>query len=119
MSSKSTIKLPMYNCQITVIITDDVNADAHRIYKKHKIDERFDDSVEGVLLTPDIDKYYLLISTKYLTYNTISHEIFHAVVRVTEDREIQDEETRAWLMGHLAGAVYKFLDKKKFVIKHG
>jgi hypothetical protein len=30
-----------------------------------------------------------------------------------------DEEAQAWLVGHLSGEIYKFLDKKKLVIKHG
>ena len=69
--------------------------------------------------SPDIDKYFLLIDLKYLTYNTIAHEIYHAVVRVTEDRGIVDEEAQAWLCGHLTGTIHKFLDKKKLEIKHG
>ena len=68
---------------------------------------------------PDIDSYYLLLGSQYLTHNTIAHELYHAVVRITEDRDITDEEAQAWLVGHLSGEIYKFLDKKKLVIKHG
>jgi hypothetical protein len=68
---------------------------------------------------PDIAKYYLLLNTKYLSHNTIAHEVFHATVRVTEDRDITDEEAQAWLSGHLTGVIYKFLAKKNIAITHG
>jgi hypothetical protein len=67
----------------------------------------------------DITNYYLIIDLKYLSYNTLAHELYHAVVRVTEDRDIVDEETQAWLAGHLTGTMYKFLEKKNLPIKHG
>jgi hypothetical protein len=30
-----------------------------------------------------------------------------------------DEEAQAWLAGHLTTVTYKFIEKKKLVIKHG
>jgi len=30
-----------------------------------------------------------------------------------------DEEAQAWLAGHLTAVTYKFIEKKKLVIKHG
>jgi hypothetical protein len=66
-----------------------------------------------------ITKYFLLIDSKYLSHNTIAHEIYHAVVGITEDRGITDEEAQSWLCGHITSVMYKFLEKKKFEIKHG
>jgi hypothetical protein len=117
--TQTTIKLVTYDCQFTCIITDSLNEQVNRIYKKHKSSYRFIDSAEGVLFSLDIDKYYLVIDKKYLTHNTIAHEIFHAACRITKDRGIKDEEAQAWLCGHLSRVIYKFLNKKKFVIKHG
>jgi hypothetical protein len=102
------------------MVTDQLKVESQKIYKKFNLKLEDDDGEsEGILLTPDIDKYFLIIDVKYLSHNTIAHEIYHAVVRVTEDRGVVEEEAQAWLCGHLAGVVYKFLDKKKLEIKHG
>ena len=120
MKSSTTIKLPTYSCQIVFTVTDKLKTETSRVYKKFKLKEEDDDGEnEGILITPDIDKYFLLIDSGYLSHNTIAHEVYHAVVRVTEDRGIVDEEAQAWLCGHLTTVIYKFLSKKKFEIKHG
>ena len=119
MSITTTIKLPTYSCKIIISIVDSVSIEADKIYKRRKIKETFGDEAEGALIMPDLDVYYLLVGHKYLSHNTIAHEIFHAAVRVTEDRGVIDEEAQAWLAGHLTAVIYKFLDKKKLVIKHG
>ena len=102
-----------------MVVVDSVAISAEKLYKKYKINDDFGGEAEGALLMPDLENYYLLIGNQYLTHNTIAHELYHAVVRITEDRDITDEEAQAWLVGHLSGEIYKFLDKKKLVIKHG
>jgi hypothetical protein len=119
MKLSTTINLPTYSCKIIIRIVDSVATEAEKIYKKCKIKDDFGDEAEGALIMHDIDVYYLLLGVKYLTHNTIAHEMFHAVVRVTEDRGISDEEAQAWLAGHLTAVLYKFLEKKKLEIKHG
>lgn len=119
MITRTTIKLPTYSCILTFVVTDNLEKFVKTLYKKYNIIDLIEDSSEGILLTPDIDKHYLVISSEYLTHNTIAHEIFHAAVRVTEDRGIVDEEAQAWLAGHIAGSVYKFLESKKLKVKHG
>jgi hypothetical protein len=119
MKLSQTIKLETYSCQLTVVITDQIKLESKKIYKRFKLVYDDDGESEGILITPDIDKYFLLIDIKYLTHNTLAHEIYHAVVRVTEERDVVDEEAQAWLSGHITGVIYKFLDKKKLEIKHG
>jgi len=120
MKSSTTIKLPTYSCQVVIIITDQLRTESDKIYKKYKLKyEEEEGENEGILISPEIDKYFLLVDIKYLSHNTIAHEIYHAVVRVTEDRGIVDEEAQAWLCGHLSGVTYKFLEKKNLTIKHG
>lgn len=113
------IKLPMYSCTVNVVITDNINSEIAKTYKKYKITGDLDIEAEGVLIAPDITNYHLIIDTKYLSHNTIAHEVYHAVVRITEDRGIVDEEAQAWLAGHLTDTVYTFLQKKEMIIKHG
>jgi hypothetical protein len=113
------IKLPTYNCELYFSVLDNLNVEINKLYKKYKVNETFDESAEGLLFTPDIDKYILLVDIKYLTHNTIAHEIFHAVMKITEDRDISDEEAQAWLIGHITGDVYKFLRRKNITILNG
>ena len=53
-----------------------------------------------------------------MTHNTIAHEIYHVVVRVTEDRDIVDEESQAWLAGLITEKMYKFITLKNMEVKH-
>jgi hypothetical protein len=119
MRSSTTIKLPTYGCQVVVSVVDTVSVEANRLYKKHDINEQFGMEAEGALVMPDSVTYYLILAKSYLTHNTIAHEVFHTTVRVTEDRDITDEEAQAWLAGHISGVIYKFLQKKKLQVKHG
>ena len=120
MKITTTIQLPTYSCQLLFMVTDQLKIESKKIYKKHKLKVDDDEGEnEGLFITADIDRYFLLIDLKYLSHNTIAHEIYHAVVRITEDRGISDEEAQAWLCGYITGVVYKYLDKKKIEIKHG
>lgn len=113
------IKLPMYNCTVHCIITDVMDAVVDRIYKKYKLERDVSGAAEGMVLCPDIPDYYLLIDINYLSHNTIAHELHHVVIKLTEDRGIIDQETQAWIAGHLAGTLYKFLHQKNISVKHG
>lgn len=120
MKITTTLKLPTYSCELLFIVTDQIKSESEKVYKKLKlsIDDDYGDN-EGILLSPDISKYFLLIDIKYLSHNTLAHEIYHAAYRITNDRGVKDEEAQAWLCGHITGVIYKFLDKKKLEIKHG
>jgi hypothetical protein len=107
----------MYNCVITFIVTDNMHSELSRIYKKHNIKEEVDSEAEGLLVTADISTYYLLIDTEFITHNTIAHEVFHVVTKMTEARDIFEEESQAWIAGHISNGIYKFLDKKKMKVR--
>jgi hypothetical protein len=102
------------------MVTDSLKSESEKLYKKYKLSV-YDDGgeCEGILITIDIDLYYLIINNRYLTHNTLAHEIYHATVKITEQRGIIDEEAQAWFNGHIAEVVYRFLDKKKLEVKHG
>lgn len=114
---RKIIKIDQYNCQLIVIISDKIKDDTNKLLKKDKISHRIDYEIEGIFLSHDIDKYYLLLSTKHLSNNTIAHEVYHAVVRITEDRDINDEESQAWLCGHITETIYKYLNNKNVKIQ--
>lgn len=119
MTKTSTLKLTTYECKIVLMITDNIFGVMNSLFKKHKILEEFEDEAEGVMMSPDMSTYYLIIDSECITHNTIAHEAFHIVHRVMEDRDISDDESGAWIAGHVSEFIYKSLDKKKFEIKHG
>lgn len=116
---KKIAKLQMYNCVANILISTDLSKEVARLYKKNKIKLDFEVIAEGIVFAPDISTYYLIIDTHYLSHNTIAHEVYHLVTRITEDRGIIDEETQAWLAGHLSEIIYDFVKKNNLVIKNG
>lgn len=117
--STTTVKFPTYSCKLIISVVNNVRIEAEKLYKKYRINDEFEDEAEGALVMPDMETYYLLLDKSYITHNTIAHEIFHAAVRITEDRGITDEEAQAWMAGHITETLYKFLEKKKLQVKHG
>ena len=112
-------KLDMYNCVANFIITTDLTKDVAKLYKKNGIKLDFDVIAEGLVFSHEISDYYLIIDNYYLSHNTIAHEIYHLVTRITEDRGIIDEESQAWLAGHLSQIVYDYIKKNNLVVKNG
>jgi hypothetical protein len=115
---RKKINLKQYSCEIIFIVSDQIVKETNRILKQNKINNRIDYAIEGIFLYHDIDKYYVLLDKNSMSHNTIAHELYHASVRITEDRDISDEESQAWLCGHLSANMYKFLDKNKIKIKY-
>jgi hypothetical protein len=119
MTLKKVIKVDLYSCALRFIVTDNMRQEYMAVCKKNNFDSTYTE-VEGVFIWGGSGKeYYLLIDLDKLTHNTISHEIYHAASRICEHRDVQDEESRAWLSGYIAEQIYKFLDKKRLNVKHG
>ena len=118
MKLTSTLKISTYGCKVVLIITDSLINEANKVYKKHKMGQMFEGDAEGTVITPDIDVYYMIIEQKYLSHNTLSHENYHMVNVIKSDRGIIDDEAGAWLSGHIAEFIYKFIDKKQLLVKH-
>jgi len=119
MKIAKTLKLPTYSCSVNIIVTDDLKKEVDKLYKKNNIIDSFEDDAEAVMLSLNIQNYYLIFDKDYLTHNTIAHEVFHVVVRITDDRNVVDDEAQAWLSGYITSVVYEFLDKKNLNIEHG
>jgi hypothetical protein len=114
---RKTIKLNIYDCKVNFILSLDVNKDIHKISKKNKHPFTLDHEVEGIVFYFNIGEYFIIINDDYLTHNTLAHEIYHLVIKVTEPRDITDEESQAWLCGKLTQDIYKFLEQNKVTIK--
>jgi hypothetical protein len=114
---KKIINIETFNCKLQFIISDNIKKEVDKVYKKYNVTSNNDYELEGILISGEMESYYLIIEQKYLSHNTIAHEIYHAVVRITEDRDVVDEETQAWLCGFLTEQAYSFIKKKKLEIK--
>lgn len=112
-----SLKVAIYECTLQFIITDNLIDEVNRIYKKFDIPELFVDYAEGCLISTDIDMYILVLDIKHLSHNVIAHEVFHSVIRMTQDREITDDEQQAWLCGWVTEHLYKFINKKNLTVK--
>ncbi len=119
MRTKGTLNISPFSCKLHFIVTDELQKEMNKLYKKYKDGEKFDIEVEGCVFSPCMYDIYMVIDTKYLTHNTISHEIFHVVNNIQKDRDIVDEESGAWLIGYVSEFVYKFLKKKKIDVNDG
>lgn len=119
MKVTSTLKLPTYNCKVVLMVTDQLSKQVNSIYRKHKIPCDFNMEAEGVMVSIDMNTYYLILDDQYVSHNTIAHEAYHVVNRILKDREIHDEESGAWIAGHVSEFIYKSLNKKKLTVKYG
>jgi hypothetical protein len=117
MTLKKTINIEPFGCKLQIIITDVIKKEISKIYKSYGVDGSYDGEVEGVLITGTMGTYHLVIDVACLSHNTIAHETYHAVVRITEDRDVVDEETQAWLCGYITETLYHFIKLKKLEIK--
>lgn len=116
---KKTIKIDNLHCKVIFVVTDEVVDLVNQIIKNKKYTTVFEGPVEGVMVSGDISEYYIIIDSKYLSHNTIAHEVFHAVLKINNDRGITDEEAGAWLLGYITEHIYKSLSKKKLTVKNG
>jgi hypothetical protein len=114
---RKTIKLNIYDCKVNFILSKDINKDIAKISKKNKQPFTIDYEIEGIVFYFNLSEYFILINDDYLTHNTLAHEIYHLVIRITEPRDITDEEAQAWLCGKLTQEIYKFLENNKVEIK--
>jgi hypothetical protein len=107
MRRSKKINIQLYQCRVHLILTDDMQKEYLRIYKKHnEIPTEPADSGEAWTLTFDINDYYILVSK--MSTNTIAHEVYHVVYSILHDRDIEDEESGAWLCGMLIDEALKF-----------
>lgn len=119
MRNSATLKIPMFNVMVTFVITDNLRKEFDRLVRKYKLDLVLQGEAEGVIVPATGTELYLIISKDYLSHNTIAHESYHIVQQIIKDRDLTDEETAAWLSGHISEYVYRFLDKKNLTVKHG
>ncbi len=111
-----TFKHKMYDCDVQLIVTSNILKVVNNLYKKFNTGMKYTDYIAGLMLSVSMNKYYIIINSEFLTYNIINHELFHAVMSITSDRTVYEEESRALLMGTLSEDIYTFLKTKNIKI---
>ena len=115
---RKKINIDVFSRSLEFIITEDMIKEIEFLKKRDKIDLDLVDA-EGICIPGNNGKYYILIHKSCVSYNTISHEIFHASSGICEDINIEDEETKAWVCGYLSGSIYRHLAEQNITIIHG
>lgn len=88
------IKLDQYESTVTIEVVKDVTKRLSYLYKKFKLEEDGSEAY-GACFAPTNYTYYLLYQENELSYNLITHELYHLVTRINEDRGIEGEEAAA------------------------
>lgn len=109
------IRVNAFECEVLLVLTDGVHSAEKWIHKKYNTKETATEEglAEGVSITVSFNLYVIILDSNMISHNLIGHEVFHIIKRITEDREITDEETSAWLMGFMLQEIHNFIDKKK------
>lgn len=116
MEVKDLFNVDVYCCNVEVIFTDDIE----KIVEE--LDELYGDAenlhhAEGFVYANTSELYYLVFDNRYLSHNTVGHELFHLACMITADRDIEDEEARCWLNGYLHSTTYKLIKEHKIDLK--
>ena len=110
-------KITLYNCDIMFYITDNIENKVKQLEKINNIDVYYEGSAGGLSFSADNSLYFIIIRDDYITYSIISHEIYHTVLHIVKDRDINDEESLSYLVGHVSHNIFNYINSKNIVIK--
>lgn len=109
--------LEEYDAEVQLIITSDAKRYVNNIYRKHNINMKYKDYVAGRMVTLAMNKYYIIVDSHHLSYNTILHETLHCILGILDDRGMYEEEHKCSLMGYVSQLILSFLREKNVNIE--
>ena len=107
------VNVNTYSCHVHFVITDDIHKIENALHKKYGGEKPDCSPAEGCTITVSGSLYVVVLDYKYLSHNLIAHELYHVTHRIADDRDIRDEESRAWICGFLAEQFYIWLNTDK------
>lgn len=116
---KKRISLPIYETEINLFVVPTMERMQAYLDRKPGVLIDVLDSYGCVFDLTEKNKreYYIVYVEDKLSINLISHEVYHLATRILTDISITDEESTAWLVGHLTEKIYRVLRQKKYNIK--
>lgn len=120
------LKIEMYDTRIKISFFKDEHSlqqQLIKIYKRFKVKEETEELCEGLVFfhPENSNEVYLYLTEKYLTFNLISHEMYHLTNRILSQKglklTIEDDEQHAILNGYLNEKLIKYIYKKGYTIK--
>jgi len=109
------INVNTFSCDVVYIVSDNIYKVEDFLHKKYGGEKpKEDDPAEGYTVTVNSTLYVMVLDYRFMTNNLIGHEIYHVTHRICGDRDIEDEETMAWLNGYLHEEFYNFIRTPKF-----
>lgn len=113
--TQKRIDIKTYSCSVIYIVTDSIYAAEKYLHKKYGGDKPTeDDTVEGYAITINSGLYVVVLDFRFMTNNLIGHELYHVTQKICKDRDIEEEESMAWLNGYLHEEFYKFINTPKY-----
>jgi hypothetical protein len=109
-------KIDIYDTTLHIICTPDARKKANSIFKKHNTGMVYKHYIEGIMITFSMNNYYFIIDARHVSYNTICHELYHLTQAITADRDIHEEESRAWCQGYIGNEIFKFMKESDIEI---
>ena len=119
---RKTFDIKMYESDLKFIICSDMQVEFDKIAKKKEgssFNVSFSGDAGGLAFSADIHEYYIMLKEDSVAHSYIAHEILHIVEKITKDRGIRDEESRAYLCGHITKLIYQYLKKRRVKIFNG
>lgn len=119
MQYQKTIKVPVYNFDCTIVISDDLSNVIQKEHKRQKL-APFEGSVHGYAMgTNTAHKYLLFYAMESLCPNIVCHEVSHLVDYVFADRSDDPifGEPRAYLTGYISEEIFNFIENKKIPLR--
>ena len=113
---KKKFPVSIYETSVTVFVVDDIS-DMENYLRKNKLISDIANSDGCVLQVPRPEgvEYFIVYVKNAISHNLIAHEIFHLAKNLAGAINIDDEESVAWLVGHLSEKIYSILKLKKLI----
>lgn len=118
MTIKGKFRVPIYECDVNVIISDRIKDCLNYHYGKHDLDKE-QWNFAGMVWRPDsVGSYYVFFDKEGLDVNTYNHEKSHLVEWILKDRNISAQnEVRSYLDGYISKKMNDFFKKRKIKLK--
>jgi hypothetical protein len=118
---KGIFRVPIFDADIIIIVSDNLLKTINRYYKKHG-DTDFEVVEPGALFYSDGNAdtpYYLFFHKSNITTEVVNHEKSHLVEEILIDRSIEPiDEIRSYVDGFVSTKINLFFKRRKLKISN-